>query len=38
MEDETAGEQKGSERGLLAVLSGIPAGLGRGSRDSMCGA
>lgn len=26
------------ECGLLARLSGIPAGLGRGSRDSICGA
>lgn len=28
----------GGERGLLAELSGIPAGLGRGSSDSICGA
>lgn len=34
MEDEKAG----GERGLLAELSGIPAGLGRGSCDSICGA
>lgn len=26
------------ECGLLVDLSGIPAGLGRGSRDSICGA
>lgn len=28
----------GGVRGLLAELSGIPAGLGRGSCDSICGA
>lgn len=47
MEDEKAGGRararegergREGECGLLAELSGIPAGLGRGSRDSICGA
>lgn len=47
MEDEEAGvtEAKGEGGGgggrcggLFTELSGIPAGLGRGSRDSICGA
>lgn len=47
MEDEEAGvteggrdggREEGRASGLFPELSGIPAGLARGSRDSICGA